>query len=102
MGADIGAGRPRTLTISGLPGLPNVFAEEAPPAGDTRYHSSMFQHAIVFDRPGYLALLAIIPVLIWLGHRSLSSLGPVRRWLALGLRALVATAIILALADAQY
>lgn len=62
----------------------------------------MFQHAIVFDRPGYLALLAIIPVLVWLGHRSLSSLGPVRRWLALGLRSLVALAIILALADAQY
>lgn len=62
----------------------------------------MFQHSIVFDRPGYLALLALIPVLFWLGHRSLSSLGSWRRWIALTLRSLVALAIILALADAQY
>lgn len=62
----------------------------------------MFEHSIVFDRPGYLALLALIPVLAWLGHRSLASLGSWRRWTTLTLRSLVALGIILALADAQY
>ena len=62
----------------------------------------MFQHSLVFDRPGYLALLALIPVLAWLGHRSLASLGRWRRWTTQTLRSLVALGIILALADAQY
>jgi uncharacterized membrane protein len=62
----------------------------------------MLQHSVVFDRPGYLALLALIPVLAWLGNRSLASLGRWRRWTTLALRSLVALGIILALADAQY
>ncbi len=52
-----------------------------------------------FDSPGYLALLALIPILIALSFRSLSGLGPIRRGLALAIRCLVVMVIILALAD---
>jgi uncharacterized membrane protein len=59
-------------------------------------------YSLAFDRPAYLVLLALIPVLWWLGYRSLAGLGRWRRWLALTLRALVLLLIVLALADAQY
>jgi uncharacterized membrane protein len=59
-------------------------------------------YSLAFDRPVYLALLALVPVLWWLGYRSLAGLGRWRRWLALGLRSLVLLLIVLALADAQY
>ena len=62
----------------------------------------MFQHTIAFDRPAYLALLALIPVMWWLGYRSLAGLGRWRRWMALTLRTLVMTLVIFALADVQY
>jgi uncharacterized membrane protein len=62
----------------------------------------MFEHSIVFDRPAFLALLALLPTFWWMGYRSLAGLGPWRRWLALGLRSLVFILIVLALADAQY
>jgi uncharacterized membrane protein len=62
----------------------------------------MFEHSVVFDRPGFLALLALLPAFWVLGYRSLSGLGPWRRWLALGLRSLVWILIVMALADAQY
>lgn len=62
----------------------------------------MFNHSIVFDRPAYLVLLALIPALWWLGYRSLAGLGRWRRWTALMLRSLVVLAIVMALADVQY
>jgi len=62
----------------------------------------MFQHSLAFDRPWFLALLALLPVLWILGSRSLAALGRWRRWLALALRSLVFALLVLALADAQY
>ena len=62
----------------------------------------MFEHSVVFDRPGFLALLALLPAFWMMGYRSLAGLGPWRRWMALGLRSLVFVLIVLALADAQY
>jgi uncharacterized membrane protein len=62
----------------------------------------MLEHGIAFDRPGYLALAALIPVMWWLGFRTLAGLGPWRRAIALTLRSLVMLLIIFALADAQY
>ena len=62
----------------------------------------MFNHSLAFDRPAYLALLGLIPLMWWLGYHSLSGLGRWRRWTALTLRSLVALGIILALADVQY
>jgi uncharacterized membrane protein len=49
--------------------------------------------------PWWLILLLLVPLTIWLNFRSLSGLGPVRRWLAIGLRCLVITFIVLALAE---
>jgi uncharacterized membrane protein/Mg-chelatase subunit ChlD len=54
-----------------------------------------------FETPGYLALLAVIPLLILLSFRSLAGLGPVRRVLAILFRCVVVTAMVMALAGAQ-
>ncbi|RIK81596.1 MAG: hypothetical protein DCC67_08080 [Planctomycetota bacterium] len=62
----------------------------------------MFEHSLAFDRPGYLALLVLVPVVWRLGYRSLAGLGRWRRWLALSLRTLVVVLLVLALADVQY
>ena len=54
-----------------------------------------------FETAGYLALLAVIPLLIALSFRSLSGLGPIRRVLALLARAVVVLLAVLALAGAH-
>ncbi|MHB8952507.1 MAG: VWA domain-containing protein [Pirellulaceae bacterium] len=56
---------------------------------------------IGFDRPEYLLLLLVVPVLWVLSSRSLSALGRLRRILAIGLRTLVCVLIVLALAEMQ-
>jgi uncharacterized membrane protein len=61
----------------------------------------MFDYSLAFNRPGYLALAALVPLLAWLGYRSLTGLGTIRRWSALGLRSAVTLLIVLALADLQ-
>ena len=62
----------------------------------------MFQHSIAFDSPSYLLLLLLLPVLWWWSFEGLSGLGRWRRLIALTLRTLVFTVIVLALADIQY
>jgi Mg-chelatase subunit ChlD len=62
----------------------------------------MLPHSLAFDRPAYLALLALLPVLWWLGYRSLAGMGRWRRMMALALRSAVLIGIVLALADVQY
>ncbi len=54
-----------------------------------------------FEAPGYLALLAVVPLLVALSLRSLAALGRVRRVLAIVLRCAVVSAAVLALAGAQ-
>jgi uncharacterized membrane protein/Mg-chelatase subunit ChlD len=54
-----------------------------------------------FDTPGYLVLLALIPLLVVLSFRSLSGLGPARRVIALLARCAVVLLITLALAGAH-
>jgi uncharacterized membrane protein/Mg-chelatase subunit ChlD len=54
-----------------------------------------------FDRPWYLILLGLVPLLWLLSYRSLAGLGYFRRLLALLLRTSVLVAIILALAEVQ-
>lgn len=54
-----------------------------------------------FESPGYLALLAVLPLLVALSFRSLSGLGPVRRIVALSVRCLVVLVMVLALAGMQ-
>ncbi len=62
------------------------------------YHSLAFLH---FESPGYLALLAVLPLLVALSIRSMAGLGRVRRMLAISLRCIVVTFMILALAGAE-
>src|SRR5262245_59862297 len=87
--------------------MTNFGTIDSPPSfvirhSETRHSLAMFEHSIVFDRPAFLALLALLPTFWWMGYRSLAGLGPWRRWMALGLRSLVFILIVLALADAQY
>jgi hypothetical protein len=51
--------------------------------------------------PGWLLLLLLLPIVVRLSLRSLSGLGPVRRWLVIGLRCLVIALVVLALAEAH-
>lgn len=62
----------------------------------------MFNHSVAFDSPGYLLLLLLLPVMWWLSYAGLSGLGRWRRLLALTLRSVVFSAIVIALADVQY
>jgi Mg-chelatase subunit ChlD len=55
-----------------------------------------------FDRPGYLVLLVLLPLLWWWSYRSLSGLGKLQRFFALTLRSLVLALIVLALAEVQW
>ena len=52
-------------------------------------------------QPWWLLLLGFIPVIIWLSYRSLAGLGPLRRWLAIGLRCLLVVFLTLALAEVR-
>ncbi|MCE5267577.1 MAG: VWA domain-containing protein, partial [Planctomycetaceae bacterium] len=61
----------------------------------------MLTYHLTFAAPAYLALLAIVPVLWWVSFRRLAALGPWRRWVVLGFRGLLATLIVLTLAEAQ-
>jgi uncharacterized membrane protein len=56
---------------------------------------------IRFETPGYLALLAVVPLLVALSFRSLAGLGPIRRILAIAARCIVVIVIVFALAGAQ-
>jgi uncharacterized membrane protein len=50
-------------------------------------------------QPWWLLLLLLIPVLVYYSYRSLAGLGPIRRWIALGLRSLLILLLALALAE---
>ncbi len=56
---------------------------------------------VIFGRPWFLCLLALIPVLWFVSFRSLAGLGKIRRNVALCLRSLVVVGIVLALAEIQ-
>jgi uncharacterized membrane protein len=52
--------------------------------------------------PLWLILLAVIPVIVLMSFRSLAGLGPVRRWVVIGLRSLVVALLVLALAEVRW
>jgi uncharacterized membrane protein len=51
--------------------------------------------------PLWLLPLALLPLIVVIGFRSLAGLGPVRRWLAIGLRCAILLLLILALLDVR-
>lgn len=61
----------------------------------------MLPFRLSFDHPGYLWLLLALPILWWIGYRSLAVLGSFRRAVAILFRSSVWAAIVLALAGIQ-
>lgn len=61
----------------------------------------MLPYRVGFDAPGYLVLLALVPLLWWLSFRSLAGLGRIRRVVVLLLRAAVLALLVMALAGLQ-
>jgi uncharacterized membrane protein len=61
----------------------------------------MFGFHIGFDKPYYLLLLGLLPLLWIFSFRTLSGLGPFRRLFALGFRTLVFAMLVFALAEVQ-
>ena len=61
----------------------------------------MFGFHLSFDRPWYLLLLAVLPVLWWFSFQSLAALGRVRRVVALLIRTALVLLFVLALAETQ-
>lgn len=57
---------------------------------------------IGFEYPVFWILALLIPMVWWLGQRSLSGLGPFRQWLAIILRCSIVTLIIAALAGVHW
>lgn len=61
----------------------------------------MFQYHLTFESPAYLLLLLLVPLVWWYSYRRLAVLGPMRRVVAIVMRSVVLTLIVLALAGAQ-
>lgn len=69
---------------------------------DPKLGESMFGLRIGFEQPSYLILLAFLPLLWWIGYQPLRALGPIRRFIALTLRSLLWTVVVLAIAGIQW
>jgi uncharacterized membrane protein len=52
-------------------------------------------------KPWWLLLLLLPPVIVYLSYRSLAGLGPVRRWIAIGLRCSLIVLLALALSEVR-
>jgi uncharacterized membrane protein len=72
----------------------------ASPASEGLAEAFRFVRNLKPLRPWWLLLLALIPLIILLSFRSLAGLGPVRRWVAIGLRCALVLFLTLALAEA--
>ncbi|HEY2839385.1 MAG TPA: VWA domain-containing protein [Pirellulales bacterium] len=62
----------------------------------------MFSYGISFERPVWLYLLAVIPLLWWWGQNSLMAFGRARRWAICLCRSLVLALIVVATAEPQF
>ena len=62
----------------------------------------LFARSLDFDAPQYLFLLVLLPLIWWLGRRSLAAFGNWRRRAALFLRLAVAALFIIALTEPNW
>ena len=69
------------------------------PVGGALVEAFKSFHGVEFVRPEWLVLLAFVPLIVLMSRRSLSGLGPTRKWAAIGLRALGITLLALALSE---
>jgi uncharacterized membrane protein len=74
-------------------------AMAARPVGQGLVRAGQFLLGLEPLQPWWLLVLLSVPLVVWLSFRSLAGLGPVRRWLAIGLRCLLITLLALALAE---
>lgn len=81
------------VTLFGLGG----WSEAA--VGETLAELGRMTRSVQFTRPLWLVLLAFVPVIVWLARRSLSGLGPTRKWLAIGARSTIVALLAGALAE---
>jgi uncharacterized membrane protein len=70
------------------------------PASEALEQAARFVMNLKPLRPWWLTLLVFIPIIVLLSFRSLSGLGPIRRWIAIGLRCALVLFLTLALAEA--
>src|SRR5262249_6820766 len=91
---------PLGYTVGGifLLGLGGLYVE---PAAEVLGDSWRFLVSLEPLEPWWLLVLLFVPVIIWMSFRSLTGLGPIRRWLAIGLRCSLIVFLALALAEVQ-
>jgi hypothetical protein len=68
-------------------------------SGEGIYQAFRSLRGLEFVRPWWLVLLVFVPVVVVMGRRSLSGLGPVRKWMAVSARALVVALLAMACAE---
>jgi len=73
----------------------------ADPFGETLVDVCKIALSLEPTQPWWLLLLGFVPVIIFLSYRSLAGLGPVRRWIAIGLRCLLIICLTLTLAEVR-
>jgi uncharacterized membrane protein len=83
------------LLFLGLGGL------SAGPLGRGLVEAGKIGASLEPTQPWWLLLLALIPLVVYWSYRSLAGLGPVRRWVAIGLRCLLILLLSLALAEVR-
>lgn len=69
------------------------------PVGSSLQTAARFLLSVEPVEPLWLLLLLGLPFMAWFSFRSMSGLGPVRRWVAIGLRCLTLALLVLALAE---
>ena len=88
-----------TLATFGLIGLGGWLIQ---PLGDDLSVAGRSIWGLEFVRPWWLLLLGFVPLIILISRRSLSGLGPTRKWLAVGLRATLVALLAMALAEPRF
>jgi uncharacterized membrane protein len=73
----------------------------APAVGDGLVAAGKALLNVEVVEPVWLVLLALVPAVVFMSYRSLAGLGPVRRWLAIGLRCALVILLALALAEVR-
>lgn len=81
-----------------LLGIGNLAFE---PIGEGLREAALALRRMEALQPWWLLLLLLIPVIVRVSYRSLAGLGPVRRWVAIGLRSSLILLLTLALAEVR-
>ena len=86
------------ITFGGIFALGRGAWTEAP-TGEAVMNAARALRGLEFVRPWWLLLLVFVPVVVMMGRRSLSGLGPIRKWFAVSARALIVALLAMACAE---